>query len=1504
MRRPCSLLLPLLAAASCRAQAEESASEPYGGATGSQLLGCYADSSPPDLPIAGGSATRSDECSYACENYTFFSLQAGDCFCGTEYGKYGRAAGCDCGLGSAGKGCVHQRTGSKCVWITIGPSATYNSKTVAFNSSYVCANYLQCPGAWGCNSYDPHKWTLSQNPGQLTATRTDTSSGGWDTDLRTECCQLCPMPTEAPTTPPTAAPTAMPTGTGAPTPAPTAPTASPSWRPTQVPTTSPPTASPTISPTAPTASPTRTPTRAPSRSPSEAPSQGPTSGAPTAQPTKRPLTPTGEPSGSPSGQPSSQPTAAPSTQEPTQQPSLAPTAPTTPPTAHPSAPPRTAFPSGSPRTAFPTDGPTPSRAPTAPPRPRPTRSPTPPVPTAGPSRSPRPRPSQSPARAPTAAPAPPSEPPTSRWNITDTGAPSCGVATAPPQTATTFGCSGTRCVPVVGGVYGAPDCGGQCRLPDVPTDLCTQHHCAPRTCHRTRCVIGREGFASCSETILPDGASCRDGRGKGHCRSGACEYLPCSAHCAVERARLGWHAQCVSEKCAADNQTECDVWAANNNNSCGHGRAQTCYGGRCVQDATCRTRGCDSRPPPQGECMVGTCVESERGPGCLYEPVNESRHCDVYLPGADGKGVIDQECRGGTCMWLVRFCVGHVRFWRIGGEEVSWHRVSAVRDGAGRDARRLVDPTPGSDVESEVVALHPTAAAVALLNNSGGGPPGTVDVTRLVAGSSQTADLIVMFEEPIDIARYAVVTGSNGCPLSRHPIAWTVDVAWFCKVGEDGQLYHTDWLRFDRRRSGEVMAPRPHAELGPFHPIEQASSYGPWLQCVRFRMERIRGACRAPECGWVEEGNHDFVLLHEDDFIGVLVVLLVLGSVVAAQNVYLWYQHYFGVKSANPVPLTAKAGNIGGKQARERLFEDCWRLFIPLKKMWEDSTFTHQGLLAEMLYRLRVPEDSRDDVADIKLERLRQMYQRKWSGLPRDRDPGPTMLLCLRLYTMEAPDIDREMDYPDVPKAKIKSDGTHEKYNGCEEDLQNKRWNEYKTKYSKEGEDPKRNVSHYSEPCALSRKWASECLFKTYEGITDKWIKYCCAILLQSSAMTPMAEGHNETQYCARVFGELPNKVRAQFEQLRPGDWMALTAASSFAEGRKARACFMGDFAADAVMLLVATSARVDGRQVRVGAGLRGVSMYPEEHEVLFPMFGMMEVTKVRTVGSRGLSEYIQNPSFAQRRSALFRGLLVIELDWKCSLEECCRDAPVGNTAEVCVNFFDRIRRDAEASDARLLSSGQWSLLSTEPDAGGEDAVQPLGAAAAAAAPPPLPSAPPWPAAGGSQSTPSPLRQVAVLPECSFPDGDSDLGHLPRTPGDGVISSADVIFRPGSRRSLLCYSAPGSTVGSHQNLLELAAADREGGGRFLPGSASSSPIPPLSTARNPRGRRASPPPGECGGPQYSSPSASPPSPPSPERAAGHAVPPRPPPPPPSPSLLPPPPSPLMPPGPPPDTPSG
>eukprot|EP01062_Namystynia_karyoxenos_P009087 TRINITY_DN13205_c0_g1_i2.p1 TRINITY_DN13205_c0_g1~~TRINITY_DN13205_c0_g1_i2.p1 ORF type:complete len:1811 (+),score=163.80 TRINITY_DN13205_c0_g1_i2:74-5506(+) len=1346
-------------------------------------------------------------------------------------------AGCDenCDLctwmaGRACKGpppCVCE-TDQPTLWPTYGPSASPSRYPTTAPSHSPSAAPSHSPSA--APSHSPSVAPSIRPSAHPSITEPTTAPSSNPSTAPSRSPSVVPSnhpsaaPSSAPTMPPSGRPSAAPSSSPSVGPSPSSPTAAPSRGPSAAPSGSPsvaPSSSPSVTPSrSPVVSPSHSPSVPPSRSPSAAPSwsspshgpsaapsSGPSnspSGAPSTAPSKRSPSsaPSSKPSTAPSTSPSIPPSSSPSATQGGSSPSTAPSSPSVAPSRSPSAAPGSSpatSPSSNPSVApssiplippmsnpswdHPSTAPTwlPTRVPTeartsapAGSTQKPTKQPTvsrPPtlVPTHSPTSFPTPVPTASPLQSQTGAPIANTLAPTEVASVRFTS-----------QDGTNWDC---RTANSASNKHVLADA-DRCRQSEVYINPCSlQNPCRNGTCTASTCRDDGSGYAQCSYRTLEDGTSCSLGANHaGKCQAGRCSTLPsdCGSDCDKIRKDRGWHPQCIAEEgCHWQNQGRCIVHAANPNRPCTNGTFQGfCTNGVCARPEPCDRVNCAVL---NSQCATGKCVVESATAGnvtlrkgrCVANATHEGAACGIQIPEA-GKALITSRCQSARCMWPVKLCMGKLVF--------HWTNSPAQeRKGLGDDALFMITAS---------------AESANRLSGTNQDPPGTVNLTLLQTKSDGTEleprGYTINFTEPQRFPKnYSLWTATrsdSGC----NPITWKVEYTWTCSMEGNVVTAHSPWLL--AHEQDDPSKTKQGANLEQMFPFDNGNLSGHQVQCIRITPTRARGACRTSRCGELElsilPGTAQVVQVSL--FFSVIVLFVVLFAVETVR----FRRFYLSLKAVGYAPLTAKrkhvqagtcarlcpsdaagqgAGAAGEQlQPEEVLFEECMKLFRPLVKMWNESPY--QDLLKEMEARLVVP-----DGVD-KLDRLAAMLEQPWAQRPQAKDQ-PTQALSLRFFTQEPADIDREMLFGEVPLAKSSSFGhgwpmysygaTQAQSKDAKPgkaELEEQAYKRYKEKFGGQ-----RNANHYFDPCRLSREWVQSRLFDTAQGLSEKWIKHVGVLLLQSSNVVRHDTGTGLTHVYVRMINKLSRNDRKKYERCEPGDWMALPQASSFSKRPKGLARFLGDYPTNSVMLRVFT-------EDSVGANLRELTMYPEEREVLLPMFGMMEVRKVQKIRACWLWRYVEGLTCSQFLRTLFHrgGLLVIDLEWMSTLEQYDESVASQESRHPEVGpFLAKVRKDAESADRNL----HQRCAAREPVLGG--------APPAAATPPRSP-----PLSGSMGPSPADSPELTHSPLSTGPPRPvlcpQDYPSAEVSP-QGAVSSALPRLGGGSPRSPPSEARPEST---------------------------------------------------------------------------------------------------------------
>eukprot|EP01062_Namystynia_karyoxenos_P036471 TRINITY_DN26561_c0_g1_i1.p1 TRINITY_DN26561_c0_g1~~TRINITY_DN26561_c0_g1_i1.p1 ORF type:complete len:1453 (+),score=222.18 TRINITY_DN26561_c0_g1_i1:115-4359(+) len=1047
---------------------------------------------------------------------------------------------------------------------------------------------------------------------------------------------------------------------------------------------------------------------------------------------------------------------------PTAPPTASPARPTKAPAAVPTAAPR------SPPTAIPTKHPIPPSArPSAVPSAGPSRQPR--APSVAPSVVPTERPSAAAAPAPPPpAPPPPPEPPTRGPSAAPGGGPtprraarhSCLLPAGSPPGAE------LRCMPAgPGGDFDWDNCSSVCPalsrvrptsppvpVPTVepspgslaPTDRsCASLTCQPATSCRTAstCITVRPGYSFCAAgESTPDGATCDDGSPDTYddrCKLGVCFGLP--SGCALtDECREAHDPQCGTLLCKAG---VCRRAVANEGRECDDRNPATardvCRDGACVGDHLCLGVVCPEaeqcREPGVCNHTDGRCVQRWR------QDATPCRAADV--------AVATDECVSGECASFATMRLSELAFHADGRAQVP---VAAFSPGsqyrAVSSACRVVDNNPNTDFVDRRVARLPSSLAV----NIGDG-----EFLLSSLGGDSRGDVVVIFSSPVALS--SVTTTDSPGNYAQAPSQ--VDVSG-CVVTSSAAL---DLVRAaaaagcteptPRRehllRLQDTLVPVTWATLNTSEPapvpaaprsrVFRLATSGAYT-CYRVRPRALRGGCTTAS-GGILSG-------------------LMLGCCVRPNN------------DSEAPPLTGRS--------MEEVLRKCRDAYEPLAARWRRSKGT---VLDEMVARAVVPPPGGQATA---LDRLRMLLQQDWrkdlSGSPLAELPA-VVLVALRLYSQEPQDIDREMGWTDTPLPGPTTAGHGYTKAQVKDDALKDSWERYKEQHSCSG--GARNESHYRMPNRASielcrtHQWSS---LDDYAG----WVKYVAALNWACSVSDPAsveaAAGKGGNAVLTRVLGCLPAGVRQGYAALAPGDYFALPCLSSTSVADVADGEFMGDYPAFAVVLRL----RFDAGHA-LGVDMRDLSMYPQEAEVLLPMFTVFHVTDVHR--PRNLSSAVSlHPTdgwVARLRRALLhvraamRPLLVVEARCAGSLQRLDPEA---------ARWLDEVAADAARAEAVLCSpSGGPSALALSPAPARSQPLVPP--------PQPTPGSPQRPRAGadgngapqrprgdGQLNSPLAGRAPQWLPPLAtrFPDGGTPssfaslatplLPHLPPASQGSLLS--------------------------------------------------------------------------------------------------------------------------------------
>eukprot|EP01062_Namystynia_karyoxenos_P021014 TRINITY_DN17968_c1_g1_i8.p1 TRINITY_DN17968_c1_g1~~TRINITY_DN17968_c1_g1_i8.p1 ORF type:complete len:1336 (+),score=75.46 TRINITY_DN17968_c1_g1_i8:84-4091(+) len=954
-----------------------------------------------------------------------------------------------------------------------------------------------------------------------------------------------------------------------------------------------PTASPSLHPSSsPTWSPTTAPTAAPTKGPSETPS-GPTSG-PSAHPS---AAPSGGPSTAPSGQPgvpSAVPTRSPlqfPSEEPFRLPSLQPstTRPGAPAVSSPSPTLRPAQPSGMPFQR--------PSAPTIPPAPSPSSAP--------------------PADAPSAHPS------TASPNQT----------AQPPRAAQRYACRHRSaaelqltCLLALPGdfthSYDWANCSGACPPPgeeaperptEAPTQLpttepamgpevaCERLHCQRGTACRlaSTCRLDVSGSPFCvAGSPKADQTPCDDGS-KGAvndtCSSGKCVGVlvgcqltaECSARHDPQCGRLGCGADGYCHHMITNEGLECDDGDPNTaRDTCSEGM---CRGTDFCQEVQC---GAPSQCRERAECdrSVGRCAASQQradGDPCVALQLAAAR--DV--------------CFSGECGTYAVMRIAELTF-KSGALEAS--PVAVV--------------SPGSDLSS-AAAFACTAAdgrrdtdwvdwwlgRVAV--SSGAVGSGELDLTTQVVNSD--GELVIFFAtrvqlsviEAVDSRSYtsqamtlvAVQGCTGGAGLARaHRLA----IEGGCSAGATRAALEGIAVALRTVHWTELPSVSEHQPVPPGTSRAFAVSSSQPHVCYRLRPLRLCGGlCLS-----------DDALLTEVQGIGIGLAGLALIA-LGAFSVGICVGWRKEPAAPEPPPLTG----ADEQQVQQR----CRDAVLPLASCWRE---TQRSLLDEMIARAEAPVAGRE----YALQCFRELLRQPWRADLDERTASLPLavLVALRFYSQEPQDIDRELGHRDAP-APTKDSAGH----GLPCKPAKPGWPQYKKKYKATGEA--RSKNHYRLPNKASFELCATLRATSLDQYKD-WVMYVGALTWAAAVSRWAGVSPEEELVLTRLLGNLPRKVRKGYERLRPGSCFALPCLSSTTTLPKAKGEFLGDHPALAVLLRL----RFDPSRA-LGVDMRQLSMYPQESEVLLPMFTMFRVTAVRRV--RRLDKELELPEPKGARAKLQR---------------------------------------------------------------------------------------------------------------------------------------------------------------------------------------------------------------------------------------------------------------------------
>eukprot|EP01062_Namystynia_karyoxenos_P081773 TRINITY_DN9057_c0_g1_i1.p1 TRINITY_DN9057_c0_g1~~TRINITY_DN9057_c0_g1_i1.p1 ORF type:complete len:1421 (+),score=180.76 TRINITY_DN9057_c0_g1_i1:80-4342(+) len=890
---------------------------------------------------------------------------------------------------------------------------------------------------------------------------------------------------------------------------------------------------------------------------------------------------------------------------------------------------------------LPPPAPAPPPPPPVPPTAVPSGGPASTAPTVPPSAAPSGPPTIAPSRAPSSAPAAPSSSPSLPPTAPPTGAPSSGV------------CSAVTC-------RGVTDCRGG-------------SSCVPLLSGTAFCTVG---------AAAPDGASCDDGRPETTgdvCSSGACFGLPLGCELTPE-CRTGFDPQCGALVCSdgacrrvhLDDGRECDdhdnatVRDACRKGVCGG--VDLCLGVLCGGAEQCRERGrCRSTD--------GRCVQRLRPDGTACRNYNIA--------------VASDECVTGQC---VSFFTSRVAEMLFSDESGPVEPVTAFSPGTPLSPPRSACDAVDKDSFTEWVDRRVKPVQ-----------PADLDALRShdeVALDSNWGDLILVFPRPVALAAVGVLDSAtnpaqaptqlevSGCILSATAAAEVHRTAGGAACGSLVSQTALDHLGDSLRDVSWMELPAVRAPVQP-EGMSREFTVGPAEPhlCYRLRPVALRSGCGS-DCA---DGG-SVVPTAATVGAGALVLLaaggLLLGALVGRR---------LKANDSEPPPLT-------GKDVAEVL-QKCSDAWEPLAARWRRSS---RSLSEEMIARAVVPAPGGPALA---LDCLRKLLKQPWRSelsLQLAQLPSP-VLAALRLYSQEPQDVDREMLWPDAPPPGLDSSG-----HGLQKKADKEAWQQYTAAHA--ATDGARNKSHYRMPNRASfelcrtHRWSS---LNKYED----WVKYVAALTWAASASRPdqaapvatlspnatvtgtlgemrrffsgwaselsatlcsSAPAGKGDLFLIRMLGSLPVSVRQGYSSLKPGMYFALPCLSSTSTAPEADADFMGTQPGSAVLLRLRFA---PGREL--GVDMRTISMYPQEAEVLLPMFTVFRVTAVRRprrlAGAVALGQ-VSGCSATFSRAllhvrCLVRPLLVVEAECVGGLQQLDPEA---------AKWLDEVAADARRSEKHL----------------------------------------------------------------------------------------------------------------------------------------------------------------------------------------------------------------------------
>eukprot|EP01062_Namystynia_karyoxenos_P004891 TRINITY_DN11731_c0_g1_i4.p1 TRINITY_DN11731_c0_g1~~TRINITY_DN11731_c0_g1_i4.p1 ORF type:complete len:1266 (+),score=146.56 TRINITY_DN11731_c0_g1_i4:69-3866(+) len=974
--------------------------------------------------------------------------------------------------------------------------------------------------------------------------------------------------------------------------------------------------------------------------PSAAPSQsvpggGPTTG-PTAPPSLRPSRPTaGTPTGAPLG--------------PTARPSAVPAVPSAVPSPVPSG--SSATPTVSPSSSIVT--------PTAPPTVHPSHAPS-----RSTSVAPGPPSAVSSSGAPSAPPlrGPPTFPPAT---TAPSAAPRLGTSAAPSATRTVAPAMPPAEDPTAG-PSAAPAAGTEECEPHAQRKRCSTMRCqgVSKCREASRCISLHGGGAYCLVgRPAPDGEPCDDGRaasGPDACRGGACVGLPVG--CAPSDAcSLDPHPECGSYDCA---DGRCRRRPANEGRECNDSDPRTardvCVLGICIGTYLCQDVECPE--PPQckqrGVCRHsdGVCVESPRPDG-------------TPCRGLGAAAAAVSECGAGECRDYAAMRLSEVHFAAEGGAVTPVTTFAPATPFAG--ARAACSAADGS-VETDWVDKRVASLSASELALAGDGEV----VLAALAGASH-GGLVFLFAAPTALRELRIANSPrsleqapvrvniSGCVLRDAAAERLARLAPLCGTGAgqggepllgalQREFAHAGWAQLPAERRAEASATPSQV-----YRINATARY----LCYRVVPAALQGGCGT---GCIQRSA---VVVFVTSGVGATTL-----AIVASAGVLLGLAVGCRIgkpDSTEPPPLVGKD--------LEEVLTQCLDAHAVLSAHW----WRHGGSLADALSSVLVVPPGRTAVAQLRAM-LRQPWRADAAGHPQVGSLPESVLAALRLYSQEPQDHDREMGWEDAPPPGKDSAG-----HGMPGEHDAGAWDRYIA--AQRGSGGARNQSAYRMPNLVCIRLSADPRLSALEG-AGGWVHFVAAASWAASRCRPEAApagGSGAALELTRMLGNLPAHVRSGYAALRVGHCFATPCLSSTSVTRLADPTFMGPHPGYAVLLRL----RFD-EQTAVGVDMRPVSMYPDEEEVLLPLFTVFRVLSVlRPRGLHGLVALSKPNGWRERAArgllrarAAARPLLVVEA-------ECV--GHLGGLDAGAAKWHAAVGRDAEAASAELRRRPPEARLSS-----------------------------------------------------------------------------------------------------------------------------------------------------------------------------------------------------------------